>query len=37
MKLINASVKINGFIEGTPSAFQADMSEGLKKHGLLDE
>jgi len=37
MKLINASVKINGFIEGTPSAFQVDMREGLKKHGLLDE
>ena len=37
MKLINASVKINGFIEGTLGAFQADMSEGLKKHGLLDE
>jgi hypothetical protein len=37
MKLINVSVKINGFIEGTPSTFQADMSEGLKKHGLLDE
>ena len=36
MKLINASVKINGFIEGIPSAFQADMSEGLKKHELLD-
>jgi len=37
MKLINARVKTNGFIEGTPSAFQADMSEGLKKHELLDE
>jgi len=37
MKVINANVKINGFIEGTPSAFQADMSEGLNKCGLLDE
>jgi len=30
-------VKINGFIEGILSAFQADMSEGLKKHELFDE
>ncbi len=37
MKLINASVKINGFIEGTPGVFQVDMSEGLKKHGLSVE
>ena len=37
LKLINACVKINGFIEGTHSAFQADMREGLKKNGLLDE
>jgi len=36
MKLISAMVKINGFIEGILSAFQADMSEGLKKHELLD-
>ena len=28
---------INAFIEGTPGAFQTDMREGLKKHGLLDK
>jgi hypothetical protein len=28
---------INAFVEGTPGAFQADMREGLKKYGLLDE
>lgn len=27
----------NAFIAGTPGAFQADMREGLKKYGLLDE
>jgi len=27
----------NAFLEGTPGAFQADMKEGLKKHGLLDD
>ncbi|NHJ19419.1 MAG: hypothetical protein EAX91_00645 [Candidatus Lokiarchaeota archaeon] len=28
---------IDAFIEGTPGAFQADMREGLKKHGLLEK
>lgn len=28
---------IEAFIEGTPEPFQADMREGLKKHGLLEE
>jgi collagenase-like PrtC family protease len=27
---------IAAFIEGTPGAFQADMRDGLKKHGLID-
>ena len=28
---------IEAFIEGTPGPFQADMKEGLKKYGLLNE
>jgi hypothetical protein len=28
---------VNAFIEGTPGPFQADMRDGLKKFGLLDE
>ena len=28
---------ISAFIEGTPEAFQADMREGLKKHGFSYE
>ncbi|MFX1365476.1 MAG: U32 family peptidase [Promethearchaeota archaeon] len=27
---------VEAFIEGTPEPFQADMREGLKKHGLLE-
>jgi hypothetical protein len=25
------------FVDGTPSAFQATMKEGLKKYGLLND
>ena len=28
---------IEAFLEGTPGPFQADMREGLKKHGLLEK
>jgi len=28
---------IEAFLEGTPGPFQADMREGLKKYGLIDE
>ncbi|MFX0008884.1 MAG: U32 family peptidase [Candidatus Hermodarchaeota archaeon] len=28
---------IDAFIEGTPGAFQDDMREGLKKHGLIEQ
>ncbi|MFX0186367.1 MAG: hypothetical protein ACFE8A_01385 [Candidatus Hodarchaeota archaeon] len=27
---------IKAFIEGTPTPFQADMREGLKRYGLLN-
>ncbi|MFX0049056.1 MAG: U32 family peptidase [Candidatus Hermodarchaeota archaeon] len=36
-KIVENQDIISAFIEGTPGAFQADMREGLKKHGLLDE
>lgn len=36
-KVIENQDIIDAFIEGTPGAFQADMREGLKKHGLLEQ
>ena len=34
---VNNQDIIEAFIEGTPGPFQADMREGLKKYGLLNE
>ncbi|MFW9771532.1 MAG: U32 family peptidase [Candidatus Heimdallarchaeota archaeon] len=34
MEIENEDI-IEAFIEGTPAAFQADMRDGLKRHGLL--
>ncbi|MFX1374171.1 MAG: U32 family peptidase [Promethearchaeota archaeon] len=36
-KLVGNIDIIEAFIEGTPGPFQADMKEGLKKYGLLNE
>jgi collagenase-like PrtC family protease len=36
-ELIENQDIIAAFIEGTPGAFQADMREGLKKHGLIEQ
>jgi hypothetical protein len=36
LKVVENHDIIEAFIEGTPTPFQADMREGLKRYGLLN-